>query len=148
MIIVPEDRYESIPSIAKALHFCWTYYCIKANTDYCDVSVVCVPNYRNGIDQENCFLHKNAEKAGKRDRLFSRGWDEWVVEIHIRYDQVWTTLELLSTLEPLSGTFILRWVHLNMSELGGEIHFYESWVKNTPKLTGNTNWDTSARLVG
>ena len=38
---------------------------IKANTDYCDVSVVCVPNYRNGIDQENYFLHKNAEEAGK-----------------------------------------------------------------------------------
>ncbi len=54
---------------------CTSAELIKANTDYCDVSVVCVPNYRNGIGQESFFLQKKAEKAGKRD-LFSRGWDE------------------------------------------------------------------------
>ena len=40
--------------------------------------VVCVPNYRNGIDQENFYLHKKAEIAGKRDR-----------KIHIRYELCW-----------------------------------------------------------
>jgi hypothetical protein len=29
------------------------------------IIVVCVPNYRNGIDQENFYLHKKAEIAGK-----------------------------------------------------------------------------------
>ena len=29
------------------------------------IIVVCVPNYRNGIDQENFYLHKKAETAGK-----------------------------------------------------------------------------------
>ncbi len=66
------------------------------------------------------FSTEKEEKAGKRDRLFSRGWDEWVVEIHIRYELCWNFYIAMGTLK-------YEWV-------GGRIYFYK-WVMstNTPK---------------
>jgi hypothetical protein len=60
------------------------------------IILVCVPNYRNGIDQENFYLHKKAEIAGKGIG-YSRGMGR--VSFQNSY-QVWTMLELLSILEP------------------------------------------------
>jgi hypothetical protein len=108
----------------KALHFCWTY-CLLADGSWTRKVFPWTLHCKKKLFffiRISFFSTEKAEKAEKRDRLFSRGWDAWVVEIHIRYELCWNFYIAMGTLK-------YEWV-------GGRIYFYK-WVMSKWKTRQN-----------